>query len=430
MRDKRLAICIPTYNRAAIIEEMLAKSLENYTKRDWDLYIYDSSTDNNTRIIVEKYMKKYSGLFYKYIDSSVHSNLKVYFVFEEFGNAQEYEYVWIGTDTFTWSETLLDVVRHNLDLNYDLLIVNYRDVDKIGTREFTDYNDLFVNCAWHMTYYGATIYKTKTMLQEVPWEYLKERYCIPERINFSHVAYCFEKICTMPQFTAKHLSFHSKHLYVSPMKKNVIAYKKETFYIFCECWPSMIMALPDCYHNKELAIQKHGINSGMFLDKYLIELREEGIYTYDIYKKYENIWQMLTNVSKKRLKVISLFPKKWVRMLQFKYYYNLKRTKKKIVKFAKRHSQLYLYGCGAKATFFAQYLQENNIAFQGFIVTALDQEKSTFMDKKVLQFKPDILSDPKVGLIMALGRVNTQEVMDMIKKTNIKPRCGIFLDQI
>ena len=51
MGDMKLAICIPTYNRADMLEETLVKSLEKYAQRGWDLYIYDSSTDGSTKII-------------------------------------------------------------------------------------------------------------------------------------------------------------------------------------------------------------------------------------------------------------------------------------------------------------------------------------------------------------------------------------------
>lgn len=428
MKTKKLAICIPTFNRAAIIEETLIRCIEKYNKRDWDLFIYDSSTDNDTRNIVENYMTEFSGLYYKYIDSSVHSNLKVYTILQDFSGTLKYEYIWICTDTVTWSDELLDVVQDNLNLNYDLLVVNYRDVEKIGTREFSDYNDFFVNCAWHMTYYGAAIYRISTMLYDIPWEYLKERYCIPERVNFSHVAFCYEKICTMIHFKAKHLSFHLECRRISSMKRDAVGWRNDVFYVFCSCWPSMIMALPDCYQDKELVIRKHGINSELLLEKSLIQFREEGLYTYNIYKKYEKKWKNLTSLSNKKLEIISRFPSKWVWILQFKYFYNIKRRKKIVIKFAQKYSEVYLYGCGMKAADFAQYLEEANIEFEGFVVTSARDEKKIFMNKKVLQFEADILSDPNVGLILALNKKNTKEVVDVINRVDKKPLCGILLD--
>lgn len=428
MRTKRLAICIPTFNRAAIIEETLLRTLEKYQQRDWDLFIYDSSTDNDTRSIVENYAKKFPGLFYKYIDSSIHSNLKVYTILQDFSNSKKYEYIWICTDTVTWSEELLDEIQSNLKLCYDLLIINYRDIEKIGTREFADCNNLFISCAWHMTYYGASIYRIRTMLQEIPWAYLKERYCIPERINFSHVAFCFEKICTMSSFKAKHISFPVECLRVSPMKRNTVGWRNDAFYIFCICWPSMIMALPDCYKNKEFVIRQHGINSGLFLERSLIQFREDGLYTYEIYKKYKKIWKNLTTLPCIKLKMISLFPSKWIWVLRFREFYKIKRIQKKVAKFAKKYSKIYLYGCGVKASGFAHYLEEINIEFEGFLVTSLGQEKNTFMNKRVRQFEPNILSDSHVGLILALGEKNTKEVLNIIYNVNKKPVCGIYFD--
>lgn len=428
MERKELAICIPTYNRASIMEETLIRSLEKYAQRDWDLYIYDSSTNNDTKVVVEKYMEKFPRLIYKRIDSYVHSNLKVYTILENFGYSKEYEYVWVCTDYITWSERILDIIKDNFKSKYDLLIVNNRDIEKIGTTEFFDYNTFFLSCAWHMTFYGATIYNAKTMLWDVPWTYLKEKYCIPERINFSHVAYCFEKICTLPQFSAKHFSLQPKDKQSSPMKRFEKRWKSDTFYIFCDCWISTIKALPECYHNKDSVIRKHGINSQLFSGENLIRLREEGLYTHDIYKKYKKEWKILTNVPKWRLKTIALFPYRWAWVLQFKDFYNTKKTEYRIVKFVSSYSQIYVYGCGLRAATYLQYLKKNNIDFKGFLVTSIREEKRTFMGKKVQTFNQDILSDPEIGLILALGKTNAQEVMNMIKETRIRTQCGIFLE--
>ena len=267
-----------------------------------------------------------------------------------------------------------------------------------------------------------------TMLQEVPWEYLKARYCIPERINFSHIAFCFEKICTLPQFTAKHLSFQPENLCISPIKRNTSSWRNDAIYIFCICWPSTIMALPECYHDKKLAIRKHGINSKMFLENNLILFREDGIYTYDVYKTYKKKWKDLTNLSNLKLEVIALLPAKWVWILQFNYFYKSKRLEKRIAKFATKYSHIYLYGCGKKAATYIQYLKKENMGFKGFLVTSLQEGKTTFMNKDVKEFHTDILSDPDMGLILALGKRNTQEVTNMIKETGIKPKCGIFVE--
>lgn len=427
MGSKKLAICIPTYNRPLMIEELLLKNLKRYSEYGWDLYIYDSSTDDSTRIIIEDYSKKFSNIFYEYIDSSIHSNLKVYTIFENFGSIQAYEYIWVCSDGVRWSKEVFDTIYENLKMDYDLLVVSNNDVENIGTKVFTDYNDFFVACAWFMNLYGSTILKVDTMLQDVPWEYLRERYCVPERINFSHVAYYFEKICSMTQFKAKYLVFSPGNLQVSALKRRA-GWENEAFSIWCTFWPSTVMALPDCYCDKERVIKQTGTNSGLLLEKSLITLREKDIYTYDIYKKYKNEWKYLTTLSSKKLKLISLIPKKWAWILQYKYFHSVKKVERRVVKFARKYSRIYIYGCGRKAVRFSEYLEKNNIDFQGYIVSSMDKSSPLFMNKKVQQFESTLLSDFDMGLILALNKDNTQEVLGMIKKTNIKPICGILFE--
>lgn len=46
---KKLAICIPTYNRAKIIEDICLKIISIPDKDIFDLYIYDSSPNLDTK---------------------------------------------------------------------------------------------------------------------------------------------------------------------------------------------------------------------------------------------------------------------------------------------------------------------------------------------------------------------------------------------
>ena len=88
---KKLAICIPTYNRKEVVEDILDKINNAFEKNETDIYIYDSSEDN----IDYKYSMEESSVrvYHKKLDSNVHSNEKVYIIYQTKEIIEEYEYI-------------------------------------------------------------------------------------------------------------------------------------------------------------------------------------------------------------------------------------------------------------------------------------------------------------------------------------------------
>ena len=66
----RLAICIPTYNNSELVEELLIRCGDIYKRKSFDVYIYDSSENEETKVVVNRFQKKYNNLFYTAIKSS------------------------------------------------------------------------------------------------------------------------------------------------------------------------------------------------------------------------------------------------------------------------------------------------------------------------------------------------------------------------
>jgi len=420
---RKLAICVPTYNRADIINEFIIRCMNKYTNMKYDVYIYDSSDNNETEKVVKSYLDKYENLFYVNIDSSVHSNMKVYMIFQQFQNC-DYEYIWVCSDSIRWTDDVINSIDNNLNSNYDMIILNYRDVESIGTKEYTDYNELFVDCAWHMTLYGATIIKKHTILNNIDWDYLIEKYCIDDRINHSHVALYFEQLCKINRFSALHISTGKNSLTSSPLK-SVSGWHESTFYVWGHCWPSMIEALPGCYKNKKVVIKKAGVNSGIFDLDNLISLRKYRILTYNVYKKYKNKWKEITDVNAKLIFLVSIVPPN-VGVFLSKQFRNQIRLKNKMKKFCKKYPLIYIYGCGNKANGFAAFLDELNIEYQGFLVTSLENEKSELRCHSVIEYNKALFENPNVGIIMGLNLRNYSEVMQNVVDEKYKYR--IFSD--
>lgn len=406
----KLAICIPTYNRPDILQDVIMKSFALYQKYGIDVYIFDSSEDAETEKVVEKYKDIYSNLSYIRIDPSVHSNMKVYIIYQHFQQNALYEYIWICSDTIRWSERVVKDVCQNLDKEYDLIIVNPRDVENLGTRIYNDKNDFFLDCAWHMTHYGASVVKLGTLLKNVDWEYMIARYAIPERINHSHVALYFEQLSMLDSFKALHVSVKRKDCLFSVLKDKSGWYP-HTFFVWCKCWSSMIEALPDCYHNKDKVMKKHGTNSRILGLDSLVELRDANIYSLKVYKQYKLEIEKTSDVNPVLLFLIALMPRHFFTFLSKKAKYK-RKIKKELSKFCAGFKSIYIYGCGRKGVHFAEYLEKMGVSYQGFLVSALpEDEKRIFREHSVQKYSAAFLEDKNAAILLALNKENTAEVL-------------------
>lgn len=51
----RVACCYLTHEHPEVMDEVLGKICRSYGEKGIDIYVYDSSTEDNTRLVVEKY---------------------------------------------------------------------------------------------------------------------------------------------------------------------------------------------------------------------------------------------------------------------------------------------------------------------------------------------------------------------------------------
>lgn len=417
MEKAKAAICIPTYNRSEVVRELIETTAEVYFRYGFDIYIYDSSEDELTENVVTEKQAVYNKLHYIRIDPAVHSNMKVYHIFQEFGTSQEYEYLWVCSDSIRWSERALKVVYPYMEKRYDLIIPNYRDVEKIGDREYTDRNRFFLDCAWHMTLYGATILRISTMLTYVDWETLTRRYGVPECINHSHVAFYFEKLSRLENWRAIHLSLDEKDLHASGLKK-CPGWRDETFFVWCHCWPAMVYKLPECYKSKKAVIKKSGINSTILSFMNFRSLRMKDIFNMEIYRLYRKEWRGLTNVPKLIIYFMARIPADKAIYTSLKWTYKQVRRQVRVLpekirlkNFCRRFDKLYVYGAGKKAAKFTAYLDAWGIPFEAYLVSSLSGNEEMLGGHRIQSFSPELLEEGRVGIVAALGEENTKQVM-------------------
>lgn len=97
--------------------------------------------------------------------------------------------------------------------------------------------------------------------------------------------------------------------------------------------------------------------------------------------------------------------------LDIRGYLKEMQIKNRIKKFCNRFERIYIYGAGLKAKRYTRYLNEMGLGFEAYMVTGDVDGTETIEGHKVIKFSRDVLNDRKAGLLLALNKENTKEVM-------------------
>lgn len=81
--DKKLCVCIPTYNRCDAIKTVLDTELDIFKRYGIDLILCDSSDNREIESLAERQRQGGADcLFYRRFDSDIFPNEKVFQIFE------------------------------------------------------------------------------------------------------------------------------------------------------------------------------------------------------------------------------------------------------------------------------------------------------------------------------------------------------------
>ena len=408
----KLAICVPTYQRLNNIKNICANELPLFDDLGIDLYIIDSSIDDDTEKFVKSKQVKYKILFYIRFDKEIDSNTKVYKILQMAGEQIKCDYIWIRSDALFSHELLIRGLIGILNKNkYDFLVLNphgrFLDNALEDVLEIDDRQILFENYTWILTMYGTAILSVKRMLSLVDWGYMTSRYLKDDCINYSHVCLFFEIINIIKQ--PKILVINTQFFFGS-MPNQISSWIKETFYITLVIWPNAIKLLPDAYINKNKVIHTL-LDIAFFRYRSLEFLKDIGILTPKLAYEYRNEIEEYTNISFDDVYAISegeILHKEIREPLE---YYPL-------IDFARKYERLVIYGCGKRAKRYAGYLLENGIDFEAFLVTKVHNNVDNVLDHPVLQagqykFTRDI------GVIMGLKIEYQREVFSYMRAKNL-----------
>jgi hypothetical protein len=417
-----LAICVPTYNRPEVIEELFIRCTDVYRDLRIDLYIYDSSEGDQTEKVVRRFQESNDFIYFVKIDSSIHSNIKVYNIYQLNGLRKKYDYIWVCADFLRWSRNAYAEIIMHLSENYDILIPNQRDAQHLGDKLFIDKLEFFVTCAWQLTLYGAAILNVKTMLSEVNWDYLFKKYTVPERINHSHVCFYFEKILQLQEFKAFHLALSSDDFYISPIRKDSY-WRNDALLCWGSYWPNAINTLPSYYEQKKQeAILNHPKYTGILNTTYVLFLRKDLLYSKKDFLTYKGMWRSINNVPEWVMYLLSTLPYSLInfiiKIVGIAKTDVLLYIKSKIL--AKRRKVLYIYGAGWEARTATSFLDSAKISFETYIVTDKGKNIRVLNGHEIVEMSSLISRKGEFGILIGTNKRNREQIVKYLDTLGFK----------
>jgi glycosyltransferase involved in cell wall biosynthesis len=159
MKNNKLAIAIPTYNRAAILRENILLMLGEIRRFSIPVYISDDSTNNETEIVFQEIKKVYEYIYYYKNSPSLGHDKNC---LRTIGLPSE-DYVWYLGDSNIIKpfgiEKILNIINNN-DFDFVSVNVSTRELD-LSDKLITDGNQLLFDLGWHLTMTSATIYSKR-----------------------------------------------------------------------------------------------------------------------------------------------------------------------------------------------------------------------------------------------------------------------------
>lgn len=419
---KQIAICMVTYNRAEIVKDVLIQWLKAMDSAVADILVYDSSTNEDTREFVEGIAQKEKHVSYIRINSEVHSSKKVYDIYQNAEIQNNYSYVWIVPDYFSFSREVIEKAEKHLDEGCDMLMMNFRDSDHLGDKLYIDRNEVFYRYAWALTQYGIVILNSNTVLKKADWNYLTRKYLGDETRNFSHVAMYFEVLAWMDEIQFYHIEVERKDWRVSK-QIGTSRYLSEYFEVWGKYWPNTIYQLPDVYTDKTEAIKRHSRYSGALNVANLALLRKENVLTHQKFWQYRKNWKKISAASGFMLFWSAYAPVTWVEYIgehdgfgnTIATFYN----RLALSLFCLRHKNLYIYGAGALAKRCATYLDTKKISYEGFLVTNLDDNVQKIFSHPVFEMS-QMGYQAEIGIILAVNDKNREEILPVLYQFGYK----------
>lgn len=301
MENKLLSICIPTYNRADKLDEMLDNLIEKIEPYNLPIYISDNCSKDNTYEIVSKYKKKYDHIYY----SKNNNNFGPDKNFELVLKMSETEYSWLfGDDDLIVNDDLGKLIE-DLNTGYDLIVVNFPSKDNlVCSKIYNDKNVLLKEMSPHMTYMTSLIY-SKKIIQNSEFKRFYDSNFIQMGVLFYYFGF--------QNFEVKFIH----DIIVKDLPNRNSGWNDKVFQYFAIKFPTLIINLPDSYtYKSKIKACRNMIKKLGFLNMTINARIYNEVNLHDIYINYNTLKYSFNFLGIIWLYLLSFIPKSFLHHLK------------------------------------------------------------------------------------------------------------------
>lgn len=297
----QLAITIPTYNRADLLDCCLSVNIPIAREYGVPIYISDNGSTDHTHEVVLRRMKEYPLIRY-------YRNEVCIDVDDNFEKALKYpeaDYVWLLGDTYKIPEGsikyFLDQVSNNQ--NYDVAVFNLNGyIRHLSNQVFTDANEVFEQLCTLMTSLSCLVF-SKKIIQEANFKRYKNSDFIQTGVIFEYIALNRFQLLWVQSFSVTGFKCHTK--------KEIWAKTDRVFEIGCHRWSAFVFSLPIIYPmaSKYMVIRDFGTISGILTIRNLINLRKIKLLNLASFIRYRKDFEITVNMPVWFIFIIAVSPK-------------------------------------------------------------------------------------------------------------------------
>ena len=292
-----LSFGIPTYNRAAILDEALDYYYNTLHLESFYLFISDNCSTDQTYDIVQKYKGKYDNIIYFKQTQNIGADQNFLFLQD---NCPTKYYMLLGDGVRMRPEAMKQIIREIGTLQYDLVAFDYKGRSTNPTQIYTNSNQLLVDIGWYITQVSSYVISRDII------ESTKELRFIYDGCEFNYYQRIF-------YYAAQH-KFKYLWLNIDAMSFTSLEKKNSWNERFPRVWlreyVSAILSLPSSYlMSSKVACLKEASKYYFFTTTSIIKYIEHGIITSSFIISNKHAISFILKHSWRFYYILSLMPK-------------------------------------------------------------------------------------------------------------------------
>lgn len=284
--NSKLAICIPTYNRAKKLDACVRSLIPQLERYGIPIYISDNASTDETELIAAGLKDVYPFLFYSRNESNLGADRNFQLVL----GYPDTEYSWLLSDDDLILEKGIDAVMALLDGSpCDLLVVNAIQghsgdpLAPIRIRTtlpsvYTDRNMALTDLGWHTTWISCLVL-SKRIAKNGDFD----RYIGTHFVHFGTIFDALARNEIVVKWVQTPLVCFAEGAVAGYSESNICE-------LFAKHWAKIVLSLPEGYplSSKKACIKNHSLHVGIFSATWFLSARVKGHVGLEVFKSYRN----------------------------------------------------------------------------------------------------------------------------------------------